>query len=306
MARFFPSLSELIMNFGRIGQPLGLVGIAALLITSSSATALADDAQAAKVPQNSLHVRSALGIRPIPLGAKLELDAGYRMILSDSDALLLKGTYLEAGVTTTNSPSNFWGGAYVEALPLAVLKIRLAARSMSHFGTFGYLYLPDDLQDPDWSLDAIKGPISSGHAANGYMLDAQVTLQAKVKNFVVLVPGQYSYVKMNVDQDYYETNIDFLLAPEEQVWTVQPTLGYVFVFEESRSWLLTGLRWEHSQTVKTDLGRDMPQALGMWKLPGDLAGGEMQLVGLGGYWLKHPNRQGTPYFATQFSVDWHF
>lgn len=294
------------MKFGSISQSLGFAGLAALLMMSSSSTAMAEDAPAAKPPENSVHVRSALAIRPIPLGAKLELDAGYRLILSDSDSLLLKGTYLEAGVTTTNSPSNFWGGAYIEALPLAVLKLRLAARSMTHFGTFGYLYLPEDLQDPDWSLEAIKGPISSGHAASGYMLEAQATLQVKVKNFVALVPGQFTMVKMDVDQDYYETNIDFLLAPSEQILTVQPTLGYVFVFEDSGSWLLTALRWEHSQTVHTDFARDMPQGLGMWKLPGDLAGGEMQLVGLAGYWLNHPNRQGAPYFATQFSVDWHF
>jgi hypothetical protein len=248
------------------------------------------------------HLHSAFALRAIPIGTNLVLDGGYRMMLSDSESILLKDTYLEAGVTTTSSPSNFWGGAYIEALPVAVLKLRLSAQTLQYFGTFGYLGFPDDPANPDWSLDAVGGDPGEGTAASGFLLDAQATLQAKVGNVVVQVPMKYSYIDMDVDQPYYESTFDFLLEPTEQMWVVQPMLAYVFVMDDT--WVLSGLRWEHAETIESGLSRDMPTVLGLWKLPGALAGGEMKLVGLGGYWLDHPNREGTPYFATKFSVDW--
>jgi hypothetical protein len=257
-----------------------------------------------EVTGDHVHLHSAFALRAIPIGTNVALDAGYRMMLSDSESILLKDTYIEAGATTTSSPSNFWGGAYIEALPIAVLKLRMAAQSLQYFGTFGYLGFPDDPANPDWSLDAVGGDPGEGTAASGYLLDAQATLQAKVGNVVVQVPMKYSYINMDVDQAYYESTFDFLLEPTEQMWVVQPMLAYVFVMDDS--WLLTGLRWEHAETVQSGFSRDMPALLGLWKLPGSLAGGEMKVVGLGGYWFDHPNRANTPYFATKFSVDWKY
>lgn len=276
------------------------------LLVLSSAIAFAQDESQAAPPDDGMHVHAAVGLRAIPIGAKLDLDAGYRMGLFDSDSLLLKDTYVEAGVTTNSSPSSFWGGAYVEAVPLAVLKLRVLAQSMSFFGTFGYLHLPTDPEQSDWSLDALDKPISSGTAAHGYLLEAHATLQAKVGNIVAMVPAKYSHITMDIDRAYYETTFDFLLEPTDQVWQIEPTLGYVFTFKDADTWVLGGLRWQHAQTVQTDLTRDMPNLFGMWKLPGSLGGGEMKWVALGGYWLTHPNREGKPYFATQFSTDWRF
>lgn len=261
--------------------------------------------QVAKDPSGDhFHLHSAFALRAIPIGTNLALDGGYRMMLSDSESILLKDTYIEAGVTTTSSPSNFWGGAYIEALPVAVLKLRVAAQTLQYFGTFGYLGFPDDPASPDWSLDAIGGDAGEGNAASGYLLDAQATLQAKVGNVVVQVPMKYSYINMDVDRAYYESTFDFLLEPTDQMWVAQPMLAYVFVMDGT--WVLSGLRWEHAETLESGFSRDMPALLGLWKLPGALAGGEMKLVGLGGYWFDHPNRAGTPYFATKFSVDWKY
>ncbi len=255
-------------------------------------------------PGNHLHVHSSFALRAIPIGTQLALDAGYHIKLFDSDSLLLKNTYVELGAATNSSPSNFWGGAYIEAVPLAVLKLRLQAQSLHYFGTFGYLHYPEDPANPDWTLDSIGGDPGEGNPASGLLLDATAQLQAKVGNIVAMVPFKYRYIDMDVDQEYYESTFDFLLAPTDQMWMVQPMLAYVFTFDDS--WLLTGLRWEHAETIETELSRDMPTLLGMWKLPGALAGGEMKLVGLGGYWFSHPNREGTVYFATQFSVDWKY
>jgi hypothetical protein len=152
----------------------------------------------------------------------------------------------------------------------------------------------------------MDAPISAGHAASGYMLKATATLQAKLANVVAMVPFQFSYVNMDVDQVYYETSIDFLLAPTDQVWKVQPTVGYVFSMKEYDTWVMAALRWEHAETIETGLSRDLATAMGLWKLPGTLSSGEMKLVGLGGVWAKHPNREGEPYVAALFSVDWRY
>ncbi|QDG50605.1 hypothetical protein FIV42_07625 [Persicimonas caeni] len=291
---------------------------ASLLLASLSfaATAAAQEKVPEKAPTpevveekpdkegNHLHVHSAFALRAIPIGTQLALDAGYHIKLFDSESLLLKNTYVELGAATNSSPSNFWGGAYVEAVPLAVLKLRLQAQSLHYFGTFGYLHYPDDPTNPDWSTDVIGGDPGEGNPASGLLLDATAQLQAKVGNVVAMVPFKYRYIDMDVEQDYYESTFDFLLAPTDQMWMIQPMLAYVFTFDDS--WLLTGLRWEHAETIETDLSRDMPTLLGMWKLPGMLAGGEMKLVGLGGYWFSHPNREGTIYLASQFAVDWKY
>ena len=253
-----------------------------------------------------LHVRSGFALRYEPIGTRLAVDGGYKWSLFDSDSLLLKDTYLEAGVTTETSPSNFWGGPYVEIVPTAVLKLRVAFQSLSYYGTFGYLHIPSDQSNPAWGLDDLDGDADAGQSASGWMLTLQAQPQAKVGNVVFLAPLQYRWIDMGVDQSYYESSFDMLLEPTDTMWVARPTLGWVFSFEGSDSWLLTGARWEHAQSSGHDLSRDMATFLGLWQLPGDLSGGTMKWALLTGYWLDHPSRAGTPYLASEFSVDWSF
>lgn len=282
-----------------------ICALAALMVSLVGSPARAEQSSQS-AHDDGWHVRTALALRAVPVGTSLGVDAGYRWQLFDSESLLLKDTYVEAGLTTDTSPSNFWGGAYLEAVPLALLKLELRAQSLSYYGAFGYLYVPDDPADPDWSLDAIDGDFSAGQAAMGVLLEAKATLRAKVGNVVAMAPLSYTWVRMDVEQAYYESSFDFLMAPTDQMWSIRPLLGYAFVMDEWDSWVLAGLRWEHTETLQTALSRDMPSALALWKLPGALAGGEMQLVTLGGYWLSHPNRQDTWYLAGEFSVDWRY
>ncbi len=287
--------------FRRAQPGIATLLLGALLLASPCAVA---DQPANKSNPEQWHVHAAFSLRAVPIGTQVAAAAGRRWRLFDSDSLLLKGTYVEAGLTTSDSPSYFWGGGYVEAVPLAILQVRVAAQWMGYYGTFGYLDLPDDPDNPDWSLDALDGAASAGQPATGLLLDATATLRAKVGNVVAMVPAQFSYVDMNVDQPYFESTFDFLMAPTEQMWALRPMLGYVFVMKPWHTWVLAGLRWEHAQTVHTALSRDMPSVLALWKLPGALAGGTIQLATVGGYWLDHPNRQGTFYLAGQLSVDW--
>jgi hypothetical protein len=255
---------------------------------------------------NQVHVLSSFALRAIPIGTQLNVDGGYRFSLFDSDSMLLKDTYVEAGATTFNSPSYFWGGGYIEAVPVAVLQLRASAHWMNYYGTFGYLHMPANPDEPDWSLDALDGDASAGQSSSGYVLTAEATLRAKVGNIVAMVPFQFRHISMDVDENYYESTFDMLLEPDDQMWTARPMLAYVFVLEDFDSWILTGARWEHAQTIGTEITRDMPGGLALWKLPGSLADGEMKLALVGGYWLNHPNRQDTVYAASQFSVEWLF
>lgn len=310
MRLFSPSARTILLSAGLFLASLAITATAAAQEKVPEEAPIAEPTEAAEAAEksdelgNHLHVHSAFALRAIPIGTQLTLDAGYNIRLSDSDSLLLKDTYLEIGAATNSSPSNFWGGAYIEAVPLAVLKLRLQAQSLHYFGTFGYLYYPEDQTNPDWTIDSIGGDPGEGNPASGLLLDATAQLQAKVGNVVAMVPFKYRYIDMDVTENYYESTFDFLLAPTDQMWMIQPMLAYVFTFDDS--WLLTGLRWEHAETIELGLTRDMPTLLGMWKLPGVLAGGEMKLVGLGGYWFNHPNREGTFYLATQFAVDWKY
>lgn len=253
-------------------------------------------------------IESELGIRAIPIGLQLATDAGYRVGLSDSDSLLLDGTYLEPGVTTTITPSNFWGGVYMEALPIALLQLRASAEFLGYFGNFGYLHLPRDEDQSDWTLDALDETeeMGLGQSATGVKFSGEATLRAKVGGVVALVPFEITRVQMDVDQAYYESSFDWLLEPTDTFWLVKPTLGYAFSFEKLDSWLLTGLRWEHSETFEQGFSRDLGTLLALWKLPGKWwPGKEMQLAMLGGAWINHPNRESTRfYFATAFSMKW--
>lgn len=253
---------------------------------------------------NGLHLQTALGLRYQPIGLRLDVIGGYRVDLFDSESILLKDAYVEGGVWTDISPSNFWVGPYVELLPVAVLKLWASVQSLSYYGTFGYLYEPEDPANPDWDLDTLSNfEIGDGTPAHGWMVDVRATPQAKVGNVVIQAETQLAYVDMDIDQNYYESSFDFVLEPEDTFWVTRPTLGWVFVGEDQ--WLLTGFRWEHGESVGTEITRDMAALLGLWKLPWKVVGGDAKLALVAGFWVNHPNREEEPlYLASQFSVDW--
>ncbi|MFW5967205.1 MAG: hypothetical protein ACOCV2_06785, partial [Persicimonas sp.] len=221
------------------------------------------------------------------------------------DSLLLDETYFEAGITTQLTPSNAWAGAYLEALPVALLELRASAQTLTYFGTFGYLHLTDDTSASSWEVDAISDEIGAGRAASGLMLEAQATPRAKVGNVVFLAPTQLRHIDMRLDTTYYESTFDWLLEPTDTYWLTSPTLGYVFELPEHDSWVMAALRWEHSETFGTDLTRDMAALLGLWKMPwAPRPDSVMEMAVIGGYWANHPNRQNTLYLAGQLTVEW--
>jgi hypothetical protein len=94
------------------------------------------------------------------------------------------------------------------------------------------------------------------------------------------------------------------MQPKDSYWSTKPTLGYLFEFDDA--WLLAGARWQHARTFGTDISRDMPTAMALWKMPWQpFSWGDMKLAVLAGYWVDapHPNRDKTGYLAAELSIE---
>jgi hypothetical protein len=273
----------------------------ALVVGNAAADELAEDDGVSGV-----HLGSSVAVRAAPLGLVMQADAGYRLGLSSSDSPILSGTYFEPGVTTQLTPSSAKAGLFLEALPLAILQLRVSAQALSYLGTWGYLHLPPDPDDPEgWSLSQLGGSPTEGRSGTGVMLEAKATPRALVGRTVFLAETKLRWARVGVDQAYYEPSFDMLLEPSDSYWVTRPTLGQVFALPERDSWIMAALRWEHGRSHNTNVVRDMAAVVGLWKLPWSVRrDGEMVLAVVGGYWARHPNRQGTVYVASQLSIDW--
>ena len=247
---------------------------------------------------------SALGLRAVPVGLTLGNDLGARWGLFESESRLLEDTWIEPGITTEISPSNGWGGLYLDAVPVAVLQLHASFQSIHYFGTYGYLHVPADQSEPDWTLDAVDDRFQAGRPARGWMTTLRARPRVKLGPFVAFVDGEFRWIDMEVDGAYYESTFDVLLEPEDGYYSVVPTAGWVFEFAGTSSWLLTAGAWEHTSTLRTDLTRNMARLLLLWGVPFEVGGAAPEVAILGGHWVTHPNRAGTWYLAGQISVDW--
>ena len=263
---------------------------------------------AAEPAEQGLRLKADTALRAIPVGINVIADAGYRLPLSASDNLLLRKTYLEGGFTGGLSPAYLWAGGYVEALPLALLQLRASAQYMQFFGTFGHLFEPAaGSGDGGWSLDALKdrGGITEGKVTSGLMLEGRVTPRLKLGNVVAFAELRFLRLSVeDVEDTWYETYYDILLASTDTMFIARPTAGYLLMAEDpTRTFLLAGARWERTITDKTGITRDLLAALLLWKIPTDWWARGGQLAFLGGAWLDHPNRS-EPYIAFQFTTEY--
>ncbi|RAL25475.1 hypothetical protein DL240_04485 [Lujinxingia litoralis] len=251
------------------------------------------------------HLKSSLAIRPLPLGLALRTEGGFKKGLFESASPLLSGTYLDAGISTSLSPAAFWAGPYVELLPVAVLNLRVTAQFLSYFGTFGYIYVPEDAEK-DWSLDALSASWDNGlgQSTTGMMVEAQATPQMKVGRVVFQAPTTFGWIKMDVADNYYEPIYDLFFAPEDTYWVTRPTLGYLFGRDLAESYVMLGARWEHTSVTNSGVVRDTVGLLFNWKMPSRyLDWGDPSLSGFGGVHIEHPNRgEISPYVGIQVGV----
>ncbi len=250
-----------------------------------------------------LHHQSLLQIRATPVGLSLWSDTGYKFGLFDSEELLFADTYVDAGITTALSPAFAWAGPYVEILPLAVLNLRFSAQFMGYFGNFGYLYVPDD-EAREWTLSALDESADQGlgQASTGLLLKAQATPQMRVGRVVFQAESSFNWMRMDVEDQYYEPYFDLFFAPTDSFWMTRPTLGYLLGRDLSHSYLLLGARWERVAVNTTEVVRDTVGVVFNWKIPPTLMEwGDPAFSGFGGVFLNHPNRgQVSPYLGLQF------
>lgn len=247
-----------------------------------------------------------LSFRIIPLGLSLSSHAGYRQKLFNSQSVLFKDAYVEAGVRSIISPAMAWTGGYVQASPIALLDLKLSATYNYYYGTFGMLYVSKDQQDPEWSLDDISASDAAGAglSGTGYVVEAQATPKVRIGDIVAFCPLTWSYINTNVDGAYYEPWYDYLFAPEDTLFMAQPTVGLIPYTGDDGSFLMTAFRWEHATTQETGLERDMVSFLTLWGLPKSwIATGNPRLAVLAGYWVRHPeDRDGALFLGTNFSM----
>ncbi len=262
--------------------------------------------QSVRTPKKTgWRTKLGLGYRTTPIGLALFNDTGYRKQLSTSDNLLLKNTYIEGGAVTMTSPAYFRTGGYLELVPLSVLKLRTNIQAAQFYGTYGFLMVPDDQQNPDWTVDEQQANADRGEGFPGqtFYWQSMATPRIKVGPVAALVDLRYMYVRHNAAGAAYDPSWDTLFKNQDHYFSATPTLGFLPV-ENDNTYLLTAARYEYVRVFGYDLRSSQVNALVIWGIPKSwIKGHNLSLTGLFGYWLKHPQeRTNTTYLAFQIGA----
>ena len=281
---------------------------APLALAQSNAQAKPSTQQAAtkfEPKREGLRTQVSLAYRSRPVGLALFNDTGYRKLLSNSESLLLKNTYIEGGVASIASPAYIRSGAYVEAVPVSVLQLRSTLQGAQYFGTFGFLMVPPDQSDPDWSIEEQLRSADEGRGVSGQMLywENRATPRVKIKRFVGLAEVTHTYIRSSLDEIYYEPFYDMLIDGPNHLLSFRPTLAGLPI-QNDDTYLLTGVRYDRSSNLSLGIRTAQLNGLLIWGLPKSWVGGRtLALTTLYGYWLEHPNpREGTSYFAVKINA----
>lgn len=261
--------------------------------------------KASLINKEGWRTKFSLGYRTRPIGLALFNDTGYRKLLSKSESLLKKNTYIEAGVYTITSPAYFRTGAYVEAVPLSILQLRSTAQVARFYGTFGFLMDFEDQANRDWSIEAQQANADAGRgiAGNVFFWENKVTPRIKVGRIVALAEGRHVYLRSSVGESYYEPFYDMLLEPSDHIISIKPTLG-VLPIQNANTYLLTALRFDRTHAFGNDIDTSQINGLAIWGIPKSwVRDNSLTITALYGYWLNHPNpREGTSYLAVQLGA----
>ena len=245
--------------------------------------------------------RLALGIRVNPIGISVDSDTAYTIPFYDSDSFLLDGSHIDMGIAASASPSFILGGPFIEIVPVAFLKLRGSFQPMFYFGTFATIYEFDE-NDTNWSPDRLDQIKEEGleSSAYGWRADAIARLQVKAGPVVIMGESQYVWVSLDAEKNYYDSNLDLFMAPDEQVWLTTAVAGYVFGGELDDGFLLLGARWQRQATKVTDVSRHLLTALWIWDIPDAWwSWGDPKLVGIFGLYLEDPYVEHEPHFGTR-------
>lgn len=278
-----------------------------------------DETEQAERPceRDGLHVCStnAIALRGTPLGLNLISDLSLRLPLFEgSESALFQGTYVEAGPTIGISPAYFWGGAFIQALPVAVLQIR---GSIQYVNYWGYNQYNVAIEDPQtgWSLEDLNNAEQRDRITmDGLMVRAQFTPRYRSGRIVVTMETDIVHIAMNeFERDrnappgafdpefYHEPYHDIVLEPSDTIIWFKPTVGYLIGSDLSNAFLLLAGRYDHMTTSNSEVTRSIAGLVYLWQIPRHWGlAGQPQLSGFAGAFVNHPSREIAPYFGTQY------
>ncbi len=249
---------------------------------------------------------SALQARSNRPGFGLLSFTGYRQRLyAGTEHLLLRGAYLEAGLVTQLSPASFHPGAYVEAVPIAPLLLRLTAQRLMYFGTFGPVSTTPS-PDSAWSgavLDDFQR--DGGRPGSGTLAEAMVVVRLKVGPVVGLLENRLGYYDAAVPTGvgWYEPVTDLLLAEKDLLHTTKGTLGYlVHGALNGDRFLVVGGHWERYAARESESVRHIAGAVALWRAL-DCSGAPVTFAALAGVMAFDRYRTGDPYIGLVAQVD---
>lgn len=294
---------------------LGLV-LALCLLT-------AEPSRAEDTPRHRLRYVNFTVLRINPLGLQNQFQLNYRYKLYDSDSILFKTGYAGAGFHNVITPGLVKAGLFVEAEPIAVLRLNARWEYIQYYGVLGHMRSFANI-DADYSDTAIDAGEEAGQeeANGGMQVTLSAELRAKVGPVVVRskLQGIYSHFALpHSNPVWYDPFYD-LLTPAKG-WTLLNDADVLVMLFDKR--LILGVRHNLTHAFYPDKaigpnGRDTAdtptQRLGplvayrIFDDPGS-AWNRPTVVLLVNWYLQHPSRTGQdvnqaiPYMAIGFAFD---
>ena len=262
------------------------------------------DAQA-EAEETGWRVRSASKVRHNPIGLGVQPELAWRVPLSESDHLLLRGIHFETGVVAKINPASFHPGLYAKLVPISPIVLRAQVQQLRYFGLFGHLMEYEGLQ-PDWHPETREGAIVTGRHATGWTASTSATLRLKIGRYLGQVKTTRQWFSMNVDPrlSWYDSTSDFIYAPADHLDRIDATLG-AFLWGGPRDveFLMLGGQWRAFRTGQTALSRQLMCGALLWR-PGWWPDRKLTFAGLAGTYLADPYRRGQLYAGGQMVMTW--
>lgn len=217
-----------------------------------------------KVPESEWAYANMLALRYNPLGLQNELFIGYkkRMYQKPQDDLLFGKSYWWLGGISRVSPQFIQTGAFIRALPIAVLELQ---------GVFSYVQgLSAAERLPEYytqgTKDAVQTTKNTQHPSgnligSGWQASLQARLQAKVKNIALRSTNLFRYFDLknegssNTQELFYDQTLD--LVSSQKSWVYQNDLDLLYA-DDALPWVL-GARYTYAQVLSTDPKDHMEQ-----------------------------------------------
>jgi hypothetical protein len=261
----------------------------------------------ANPPDTEPHWRLELGIqsRLNPEGLSLAPRLGYRAVISDSNHLLLRGTYVEFGLDTPISPASFHPGVYVTVVPIAPIVLNATVRQLRYFGLFGNL---GELEgpNPEWSDDARDTGITDGDHGTGYQASVSATLRILLGRFVAMSKYTRTWIGADVDRgvSWYDPTEDLLYGRNDGLSMIDATVGgFVMGTATAKRFLLAAGHWKGQWTDKSEQHRQLAGGLLIWR-PGWWAERKLTFVTLLATYAVDPYREGGVYYGGVVKLTW--